>query len=147
MRRREALEETFWKRHSNPKSGWSRVLAMPALLAAVYYRNRRLGVAALLFTLVNPFLFSPPEDDSAWMTRVVLAERWWRKDDSKGFFDRSYPNLLNLLNIPVTVFAFLAACRQKPVQTVLAGVAAMALKFWYVAELVQRYDAAKLDSA
>jgi len=147
MRSRDVLEETFWNRHSNPKSGWSRVLTMPALLAAVYHRNWRLGVATVVFTLVNPFLFPPPDDDGAWMTRVVLAERWWRRDGSKRFLDRSYPNVLNLLNIPVTVFAFLVAYRQRPIQTLLAGVAAMALKFWYVAELVERYDAEKLDPA
>ena len=138
----DPLEEQFWERHSNPKSGWSRTVLLPALLYAVYDRNWRLAAAAIVFTVVNPVLFSPPDDDSAWMTRVVLAERWWTRERRSGIFDGSYPNGLNLCNVPVSVYAFLAAYRRRPVRAAVAGAASMALKFWYVAELVRRYDEA-----
>lgn len=141
MTRKQALEETFWKRHSNPKSGWSRVLVLPALLYAVYRRNWRVAAFALAFTILNPILFAPPENDDAWMTRVVLAERWWTSETDRGLLDLSYPNLLNLLNMPTTVYAFVAAYRKQPRRTALAGLASIALKFWYVGELVRRYDA------
>ncbi|PSP39780.1 hypothetical protein BRC63_06730 [Halobacteriales archaeon QH_10_70_21] len=138
----DPLEEQFWERHSNPKSGWSRTVLLPALLYAVYDRNWRLAAAAIVFTVVNPVLFSPPDDDSAWMTRVVLAERWWTRERRSRIFDGSYPNGLNLCNVPVSVYAFLAAYRRRPVRAAVAGAASMALKFWYVAELVRRYDEA-----
>ena len=134
------FEERFWKRHSNPKSGWSRTILMPALLFAVYHREWRLAGAALLFTVVNPVLFSPPENDDAWMTRVVLAERWWTREKQAGVFDRTHPNGLNLLNVPVSVYAFVAAYRRRPVHAGVAGVLSMGLKFWYVGALVRRYD-------
>jgi len=137
---RDALVDTFWRRHSNPKSGWSRVLTLPAILYAVYRRNWRLLVAVLGFTAVNPVLFPPPETDDAWMTRVVLAERWWTGERDGGLLDASYPNALNLLNVPATMYALLAAYRRKPLRTALACGASMALKFWYVGELVRRYD-------
>ena len=117
-------------------------MLLPALLYAVYDRNWRLAAAAIVFTVVNPVLFSPPDDDSAWMTRVVLAERWWTRERRSGIFDGSYPNGLNLCNVPVSVYAFLAAYRRRPVRAAVAGAASMALKFWYVAELVRRYDEA-----
>ena len=138
----DPLEEQFWERHSNPKSGWSRTVLLPALLYAVYDRNWRLAAAAIVFTVVNPVLFSPPDDDSAWMSRVVLAERWWTRERRSRIFDGSYPNGLNLYNVPVSVYAFLAAYRRRPVRAAVAGAASMALKFWYVAELVRRYDEA-----
>ena len=138
----DPLEEQFWERHSNPKSGWSRTVLLPVLLYAVYDRNWRLAAAAIVFTVVNPVLFSPPDDDSAWMTRVVLAERWWTRERRSRIFDGSYPNGLNLCNVPVSVYAFLAAYRRRPVRAAVAGAASMALKFWYVAELVRRYDEA-----
>lgn len=134
------FEERFWKRHSNPKSGWSRTVLTPALLFTVYHREWRLAGAALVFTLINPLLFSPPENDDAWMTRVVLAERWWTRERREGVFDRTYPNGLNLLNVPVSVYAFVAAYRRRPVQAGVAGVLSMGLKFWYVGALVRRYD-------
>lgn len=138
----EDFEERLWRRHSNPKSGWSRTVLMPALLFAVYHRNWRLAGAALLFTVLNPILFAPPENDNAWMTRVVLAERWWTREQQEGIFDFTYPNGLNLLNIPISVYAFVAAYRRQPVQASVAGVLSMALKFWYVGALVHQYDTA-----
>ncbi|WP_435146166.1 DUF6653 family protein [Halobaculum sp. P14] len=141
MRTLADLEETFWQRHANPKSGWSRVLVLPVLLYAVYRQRWRLAVAAVAFTLLNPFLFSPPETDDAWMTRVVLAERWWTAESDAGLFDASYPNVLNLLNVPASGYALVAAARRRPIRAAAAGAASMLLKFWYVAELVRRYDA------
>ena len=140
MARRQRLEEVFWKRHSNPKSGWSRVLVLPVLLYAVYRRSWRIAASAIAFTILNPVLFSPPADDDAWMTRVVLAERWWTSETKRGVLDLSYPNVLNAINVPTTVYAFAAARRKQPIRAALAGLAAIALKFWYVGELVRRYD-------
>ncbi|ELZ42412.1 hypothetical protein C471_03103 [Halorubrum saccharovorum DSM 1137] len=116
------------------------MLVLPVLLYAVYHRNWRLAVAAVAFTLVNPVLFSPPEDDDAWMTRVVLAEEWWVEERGERVLGPSYPNLLNLLNVPLTGYAFVSAYRRNPVRSALGGAASMALKFWYVGSLVRRHD-------
>lgn len=90
---------------------------------------------------MNPILFPPPDDNDAWMTRVVLAERWWTREQKAGVFDTTYPNWLNLLNVPVSVYAFVAAYRRRPFRASLAGALAMALKLSYVGALVRRYDA------
>uniref|UniRef100_A0A7D6CST1 Uncharacterized protein n=2 Tax=Natrinema zhouii TaxID=1710539 RepID=A0A7D6CST1_9EURY len=134
-------------RHSNPKSGWSRMLVLPALLYAVYRREWRVAAVAVAFTILNPILFSPPADDDAWMTRVVYAERWWTTDEARGVLDLSYPNVLNVLNIPASGYAFLTAYRRQPFRAVLAGLVSMALKLWYVGVLVRRYDAEKSRSS
>lgn len=144
---RDTWTEMIWERHSNPKSGWSRVLTLPAILYTVYQRNWRGLIGVLAFLLFNPVLFSPPEDDEAWMTRVVLAERWWTSGRKAGVFDTSYPNVLNLLNIPAVGYAFIAAYRRQPLRATIACVVSMALKFWYVGALVRRYDAQKNQSS
>jgi hypothetical protein len=116
------------------------MLVLPVLLYAVYQRRWRVAGAAVVFTVVNPVLFAPPVDDEAWMTRVVLAERWWTTEHGQPVFELSYPNVLNVLNIPAAGYAVFAAYRRRPRATVLAGVVSMALKLWYVATLVRRYD-------
>lgn len=83
----EAFEERFWTRHSNPKSGWSRVPLGAVIVYAVYHRNWRVLGAALVWTVVNPFVFSPPETDEAWMTRGVLAEQWWIREQGTKLLD------------------------------------------------------------
>lgn len=137
---RQEFEKVFWERHSNPKSGWSRVLVLPALLSAVYHRNWRVAALIIGFAVLNPILFSPPDDDEAWMTHVVLAERWWTSETDRSVLSVSYPNVLNLINIVTTVYAFVAAYQKRPLRTILAGLASMVLKFWYVGELVRRYE-------
>ena len=132
--------ETFWRRHANPKSGWSRTLALPVILYAVYRRDRRFLLAALAFTALNPLLFSPPESEDAWMTRVVLAERWWTDELGRSVFGLSYPGVLNTANLATAGYAVLSAYRRRPRRTAVAGAATMALKFWFVAALVRRYD-------
>lgn len=137
----ESITETVWRRHANPKSGWSRVLVTPVLLYAAYRRDGRLAALALAFTVVNPVLFPPPADDDAWMTRAVLAERWWIEERGEAVLSRSYPAVLNLLNFPVFAYALLAAYRKHPVWAALAGLASIGLKLRFVDELVRRYDA------
>lgn len=139
----EEFEQTFWERHSNPKSGWSRVLVLPLLLYAVFHRSWRLAIAAVILMAINPLLFSPPQSNDAWMTRVVLAEEWWIEEQEQSVFGLSYPSVVNMFNIPVTGYAFISAYRKKPIRAVLSGLASMVLKFWYVGSLVRRYEAEK----
>ncbi|MFC5277992.1 DUF6653 family protein [Halorubrum rubrum] len=143
----ESIPETVWRRHANPKSGWSRLLVTPVLLYAAYRRSGKLAALALAFTVVNPVLFSPPEDDEAWMTRAVLAERWWIDERGEPVLAGSFPAVLNLLNLPVFAYALLAAYRKRPRRAAVAGLASILLKLGFVAELVERYDAANAGSA
>lgn len=131
------LDRYFWARHANPKSGWSRVASMPLLMACIYRRNWRGLALTLLFVLVNPVLFSPPEDDSAWMTRVVYGERLWTQE-THGHF--GYPEILNVCNGMAALYALYAAIKQRPAETALATALSMALKFWFVAEMAHLYD-------
>jgi len=137
---RSLLPASVWERHKNPKSGWSRVAVWPLLLYAAYHRDGRLLVLALAWTVVNPVVFPPPESDEAWMTRVVVAERWWTERRDAGLFDLTYPNVLNVGNGLASTYALWAAARQHPRRTAVAGAAAMSLKLWFVGALVRRYE-------
>ena len=132
------LPDDAWARHSNPKSGWSRLLAYPVLIVAIYARDRRLLAGTLAFLAVNPVLFPAPDAESdAWMARVVRAERRWT-DAGNPLFGLGFPQVLNLLQVPVFAYNLYAAARRRPVGTVLATAATMALKLWFVNELVKR---------
>ncbi|WP_254274006.1 DUF6653 family protein [Haloarcula marina] len=133
-----ALDRFFWARHANPKSGWSRVASLPLLMTCLYYRNWRGVAVTLAFVLLNPFLFSPPEDDSAWMTKVVYGERLWTQQDHDRF---GYPAVLNYGNGAAAAYAVYAALRRRPAEMALATALSMALKLWFVAEMVHLYEA------
>jgi hypothetical protein len=139
---RDRLEPTFWERHANPWSAGTRFLTMPALLYAVYRRDRRLLAATVTFAVVNPVLFPPPARTDSWLSRIVLAEREWLAA-GHGTMGVGYPNVLNLLNIPATLAAVWAAWRQRPVSTVVACAVAMTLKIWWVEAVARRTEAGR----
>lgn len=133
---RETLVDSFWDRHANPKSGWSRTVTLPLLVYGIGERRWRLVVATLVFAVVNPVLFAPPDDSEAWMTRVVLAERYWRTHDA----DIGHLGWLNLVNVPVTLYALVAAYRRDTGGATVATLLSMTLKFAFVAGLVRRFE-------
>ena len=129
------LTDVFWARHANPKSGWSRVATLPLLVYAILHREWRLFALVLAFTAVNPLLFPPPKTDDAWMTTVVLAERYWRETEA----DVGVLSLLNVVNVPVTLYALYAAYRRNVGGATVATALSMTLKFAFVAGLVRRF--------
>ncbi|POG54749.1 DUF6653 family protein [Haloferax marisrubri] len=133
---RDRLEATFWERHANPWSVGTRILVYPVLMYAVYRRDRRLFLAALAFTAVNPVLFPRPARTDTYLSRIVLAEREWL-DAERGTMGLDYPNVLNVLNVPVTLYAFVSAIRRRPVGTLLGTLGVMALKLWWVDAIVK----------
>ena len=131
-----SLTDALWARHANPRSGWSRVITLPLLMAGIYTRRPRLVAFALGFAVCNPVLFSPPEDAEAWMTRVVLGERmYYRHREGRGAVD-----LLNYVNGPITAYAVYAAYRRRPVATVVATALSMATKFLFVGYVARYYE-------
>lgn len=135
-----STEDVLWSRHANPKSGWTRVPTGAVLVYSVYRRDLRLLLAGILWAAVNPFLFSPPENDDAWMTRGVLAERWWIHEEENGTVSFTYPNICNTASAGVFLYAFIAAWRQQPASAAVATALATGLKLWWIDVLVRRFD-------
>lgn len=132
------LPESVWRRHSNPKSGWSRLLSYPVLVFALYARKPRLLGATAAFVALNPVLFPEPESEPGdWMYRVVRAEEEWTAAGNP-LVGLGYPQVLNLVQIPVFCYNVYAAYRRYPARTLLSTAATMALKLWFVSELVGR---------
>ncbi|ELZ85927.1 hypothetical protein C453_08928 [Haloferax elongans ATCC BAA-1513] len=134
---RDRLEATFWERHANPWSAGTRILVYPVFMYAIYRRDAKLFAATLAFIAVNPVLFSRPERTDNYLSRIVLAEREWL-DEGRGTMGLDYPNVLNVLNIPVTFYAFASAIRRKPVGTVLGTLGVMVLKLWWTDAIVKK---------
>jgi hypothetical protein len=134
------FEDTFWTRHSNPMSGWTRVPTGALIVYAIYHRNWRLLGAVLVWTAINPFLFSPPETEEAWMTRAVLAERWWIREETNRTVGLGYPNIYNTVGAIGFVYALYAAWRQSPKGATLGVMASVGLKLWWLRVLVNNYD-------
>lgn len=98
------LRETMWARHSNPKSGWSRVAAGFLVVAALYHRKWRLLALTTLFLAINPVLFREPSENSDdWMYKVVRAEERWITDGNR-LIGLAYPQILNTVSLSIGLY-------------------------------------------
>ena len=138
------MDAAAWARHANPWSGWTRVPALPLLALAIWSRAwlgwwALVPVAALLAWLwVNPRLFPPPRDDTAWMTRGVLGERLWlaRDETPVPAHHRRAPNILSAIGAAGVLLA-IGGLAMRAGWAVIAGVAvAMLAKLWFIDRMV-----------
>lgn len=74
------------------------------------------------------------------MTRAVLTERWWVREEGNRTIGLSYPNICNTAGALAFIYTLYAAWQQRPAGTTLGTLVAVGMKFWWLRVLVQRYD-------
>jgi hypothetical protein len=132
------LSEQAWTRHSNPWSGWTRVLTMPALAFGLYSHNAWVFGGVVLWAIVNPLVFPPPKRVDNWMSKGVLGEQLYYQDGKK--FKKDLPTALALLNVPVFAYFMYAGWQQQLIPMILSGLLVMTIKFWFIDRMVFSYE-------
>ncbi|MDS0298026.1 hypothetical protein NDI76_04665 [Halogeometricum sp. S1BR25-6] len=131
------IKRFFWSRHENPGSVWTLVCAYPVLVAALYRRDRRLLLGTLLFVAANPFLFSEPDGDAAWATRVVRGEQTWL---DRGLRSSPVDVLFVCLAAPLYLSTLRAAAERRPVETAFGTVASVLVMLLFFDRMARLYD-------
>ncbi len=135
-------EEEIWARHSNPKSGWSRMAAGFVIVGALYHRKWSVLGLTVLFLILNPVLFrEPTEESDDWMYKVVRAEERWT-NDGNCLIGLGYPQILNTVSIPVGLYGLYAAYKRKPISTVVFPLVSQGLNQWCMKEIIEYYEEA-----
>ena len=77
------LNDSFWRRHANPWSAWTRFAAIPAMILAVWSRVW-LGWWALVpvavvvvWLVINSVAFRPVDEPTAWVSKAVYGQQIW----------------------------------------------------------------------
>jgi hypothetical protein len=140
MLRNVTEKENIWARHSNPKSGWSRMAAGFVIVGALYHRKWTVLGLAVLFMILNPVLFrEPTEELDDWMYKVVQAEERWTNDGNR-LIGLGYPQILNTVSIPVGLYGLYAAYKRKPISTVVFTLVSQGLNQWCMKEIIKYYE-------
>jgi len=124
-----------FSRHSHPWSAWTRWASTPLVLLPVWNRSARQGVVVAAWFALNPVLFPPPRDDSAFATRAVLGEeRWLEERPVSGAL------AINCMASAALLIAIDSARRHRRWQMTIATIGTMSALLWYWREMVRFYD-------
>ena len=129
------MKEQTWERHSNPWSVWTRVLTNPLVYLPVWNRSWRRAVAAGSWFLLNPRLFSPPQNDSSWATRSVLGEQIWTRK-----LRVDLPMSISILSALFFLMALYSAYVRRLWRLMSFGGLALGFKLWFLKRMVTYYN-------
>jgi hypothetical protein len=132
------LSDKVWARHANPWSGWSRVAIIPVLGLGLYLHSYWILGAAVLWAILNPFVFPVPKSVDNWMSKGVLGEQLYFRDGKR--LKKDLPTLLNLCSAPAFAAFLYFGWQQQLVPMILAALLSMVLKFWFVDRMVRLYE-------
>lgn len=77
------MTDDVWARHANPWSVWTRYMALPLLIVAIWSRvwlgwGSLMPIAiVLLWIWLNPRVFPRPRTTHHWASKAVFGERVW----------------------------------------------------------------------
>ena len=129
------LTKKAWKRHSNPLSGWTRILSYPVVYVPFWNRSWKQGAAVAAWFAVNPFLFPEPESNKSWATRGVLGEELWTVERP-----RDLSTLLSAASASSFVVGLVCAYKRQFWPMTLCASAAYLLKLWYIDRMTFYYE-------
>jgi Family of unknown function (DUF6653) len=130
-----SFKRWVFSRHSHPWSAWTRWASTPLVLLPVWNRSARQGVVVAAWFVLNPVLFPPPRDDSAFATRAVLGEeRWLEERPVSGAL------AINGMAGAALLIAIDSARRHRRWQMTIATIGTMSALLWYWREMVRFYD-------
>ena len=143
-----AMNDEVWARHANPVSGWSRVSILPLFAIAVWSRVwidwwALVPVGAvLIWTWLNPRLFSSPASTDNWMSQGVLGEHVWLSRGKECVLAHHGPVIRNLtISTAAGVVMLLIGLVVLNVALTTTGLAvAMLSKLWILDRMVWVYS-------
>jgi hypothetical protein len=123
-----------WKRHSNPWSGWTRILTYPLVYVPFWNRSWKQGAAVATWFAANPLIFPAPKDDSSWATRSVLGEELWTAKRR-----RDIPMALNTASAVFFAGAIVAAYKRRLWPMLVCAGPSLLLKMWFIDRMTFYY--------
>jgi len=142
------LDDDTWKRHANPWSVISRNTALPLLIIA-FWSRLWLGCLALIpiflavvWTWLNPRLFSEPDSFDHWSSKAVFGERLWLNRDRVPvpIRHRRVPNVLSVISGIGMLLVIWGVCYFEIWPTILGVVLIYLGKLWFLDRMVWLWE-------
>lgn len=137
-----------WQRHANPWSVYTRI-PIPLLLTAAIWTRAWIGwwslvpvAAVVVWTMINPRVFPPPQSMDSWASRGVLGEEYWsaRKATPIPAHHRVAPIVLTVISAAGVPFWAWGLIVLDPWITALGLAVQMLGKMWFIDRMALLYD-------
>ena len=143
------MTDEVWRRHANPWSVWTRYMAGPLLVLAIWSRAwidwwAVVPIAVMILWIwLNPRVFRIPRSTTAWASRAVLGERIWLNRTTVAIDQRivrlsHLANLCGLIGLALLVWGLVV---YSELLTVGGLAIVLAAKSWFLQKMVKLYDA------
>jgi len=141
------MDDETWNRHANPWSVISRNTALPLLIIAFWSRVW-LGwyalipvIIALVWTWINPRLFSVPDSFDHWSSKAVFGERVWLNRDQVPVpvHHRRAPHILSAISAVGMLLVIWGVLALDTWPTLLGAVMVYLGKLWFLDRMVWLY--------
>lgn len=142
------MDERARRRHTNPRSGYSRFSMVP-LLGIAFWSRTWLGwwalipiAAVVLWAWLNPRIFPEPRSTKNWASKVVLGEWVWmnRKNVPVPKRHRYVPNMLSLAAGIGGAFFVWGLIVLDVWPAVFGGAMTVISKLWFADRMVWLYE-------
>ncbi|EGA72172.1 hypothetical protein VISI1226_05189 [Vibrio sinaloensis DSM 21326] len=147
-----SMDESAWQRHSNPLSVYSRFTIMPLLTLVLVFRDD-LGwwtlpmlVSIVIWTWLNPRLFSAPKNTNNWASMGTFGERIYLNRHNENLIPHHHLRMcklivgLQIIGLPIWCFA---VYDMRYDLAVLSTLWVMFTKMWFVDRMVWLYQDVK----
>jgi len=134
------LSEKTWERHSNPWSGWTRVLSLPLIFVPIWYHNLYGLIAVIIWFAINPFIFPKPKSTDNWMSKSIFGEKLWTDK-----YRLDFPQLLNVLNGVFFIITIYASYYNMFWHVFYSVMASFIFKMWYLDRMVFYFEADEVE--
>ena len=142
------MDESTWKRHSNPWSVVTRSTVTPILVLALWSRvvfgwySIILVIFSLIWIYVNPRIFSPPKSTNNWASKGVFGERVWVNRDKVPIPEkhRRVPNILSIVSGIGFIFVIFGTYKLDILIVIFGFSLNLLGKLWFVDRMVWLYE-------
>jgi len=145
------MEDATWKRHANPWSVWTRFMILPLFVLAIWSRAWigwwccvPIGLL-LVWTFLNPRVFSKPLSTDNWASKATFGERVWlrRKSTPIPTHHVQIAHALSAATALAVIPLVYGIIIYEPLVTCLSLVLVIGGKLWFLDRMVWLYHDVK----
>jgi hypothetical protein len=142
------LDDENWLKHSNPKSVWTRFPLLPMFVLSIWSKEW-IGIWCLipiclliLWTIINPKIFSKPKSTNNWASKCVLGEKIWanRKEITVPNRHNNMITILTLIQFIVLIILIIGFYQSNVWEVIEGTIFTYMGKMWFLDRMVWVFE-------